>query len=236
MKLRKIALICLFTLSCNLAIASESTSSKLSGSHVTDNTSTEGVTSVSEEALFKKLIHTESRGYQFGRDGSPLTSPKGAIGAAQVMPNTAPEAARLAGLEWNSWKYRNDREYNKALGKAYFSSQLFKYNGNHVLALAAYNAGPGSVDKWLKRFGDPRTGEISNKQFIKLIPFLETQNYVASILDKTLFNSSEILKSSIRTKGSEHQFEFRDTHPGFRFTLSVEQKFVSGNGKLVGGL
>lgn len=152
------------------------------------------------------------------------------------MPETAPEAAKLAGLEWSAWRYRNDETYNKALGRAYLDSQLDKYDGNHVLALAAYNAGPGSVDKWLKRYGDPRNGEISNKQFIQLIPFLETQAYVASILNGTP-GKFRYTPSGKKMKLSEgHKVEFRDTHPGFTFSLAVNQTFSTGNGKLVGGL
>ncbi|MBT0667031.1 transglycosylase SLT domain-containing protein [Novosphingobium profundi] len=79
------------------------------------------------------------------RDGSFRTSPAGAIGPAQVMPATAPEAARLAGLEWSDAKYRSDPAYNEALGQAYYREMLRQFDGDPVKAAAAYNAGPGSA-------------------------------------------------------------------------------------------
>lgn len=99
--------------------------------------------------------------------GNFLTSPKGAVGPAQVMPGTAPEAARLAGLKWDEKRYRTDPEYNKALGEAYFKEQLRTF-GDPDLAAAAYNAGPGAVEKALKKGGD----------WLSHLP-AETQDYVA---------------------------------------------------------
>jgi hypothetical protein len=101
---------------------------------------------------FSKMIRQESRGKQFDRNGRPLTSSAGAIGIAQVMPKTAPEAAKLAGLPFDDNRYRNDPEYNLALGKAYYEKQLADF-GNEQLAAAAYNAGPGAVRSALKKGG-----------------------------------------------------------------------------------
>lgn len=101
---------------------------------------------------FSKMIRQESRGKQFDRNGRPLTSSAGAIGIAQVMPKTAPEAAKLAGLPFDDNRYRNDPEYNLALGKAYYEKQLADF-GDEQLAAAAYNAGPGAVRSALKKGG-----------------------------------------------------------------------------------
>lgn len=140
------------------------------------------VTNTPQEAqLFSSIIWQESGGNQFGKDGAPLVSEKGAVGAAQVMEDTGPEAARLAGLPWDRDKWLNDPRYNVQLGKAYFGAQMQKYDNNPVLAVAAYNAGPGAVDGWIKQFGDPRTGAISNAQFAAAIPYDETRNYVAKV-------------------------------------------------------
>lgn len=236
MKFTKLTLLTLLFLGCSPTFASQDTTEHVTGSLTGQDNENVSPPSLSADDLFNKLLHQESRGNQFGKNGQPLTSPKGAVGIAQVMPETAPEAARLAGLEWSAWRYRNDETYNKALGRAYLDSQLDKYDGNHVLALAAYNAGPGSVDKWLKRYGDPRNGEISNKQFIQLIPFLETQAYVANILNGTSGKFRYTPSKRKMPLGEGHKVEFRDTHPGFTFSLAVNQTFSSGNGKLVGGL
>ncbi|EFP3115178.1 transglycosylase SLT domain-containing protein [Salmonella enterica subsp. enterica serovar Heidelberg] len=135
----------------------------------------------SESQLFSAMIWQESGGNQYGKDGSPLVSPKGAVGVAQVMEDTGPEAARLAGVEWDRDKWLNDPRYNAKLGHAYFGAQMKKYDNNPVLAVAAYNAGPGAVDGWIEQFGDPRTGAISNEQFAAAIPYDETRNYVAKV-------------------------------------------------------
>lgn len=137
---------------------------------------------ISSDDLFTAAVSQESGGRQFGNDGSPLTSSAGAVGVAQVMPGTAPEAARLAGMPWDEQRFKTDAQYNHALGKAYLDQQLKKYDGNPVLALAAYNAGPGKVDEWIKQIGDPRAGEISNEGFANSIPFGETQDYVAKVM------------------------------------------------------
>ncbi|KYO13492.1 transglycosylase SLT domain-containing protein [Enterobacter kobei] len=135
----------------------------------------------SESQLFSAMIWQESGGNQYGKDGAPLVSPKGAVGVAQIMEDTGPEAARLAGVSWDRDKWLNDPRYNAKIGQAYFGAQMKKYNNNPVLAVAAYNAGPGAVDNWIKQFGDPRTGAVSNEQFAAAIPYDETRNYVAKV-------------------------------------------------------
>lgn len=122
----------------------------------------------------------ESGGRQFGADGKPLTSKAGAVGVAQVMEATGPEAARLAGVPWDRDRWMNDPLYNAALGAAY-SREQFKNFRDPVLALAAYNAGPGRVQEVLQKVGDPRTGAVSHQQFLGALP-RETQGYVTSII------------------------------------------------------
>lgn len=123
------------------------------------------------DKAFNILTGTESGGKQFGSDGKPLTSPKGAIGVAQVMPDTAPEAAKLAGLPWDESRYKNDPEYNKALGRAYFQKQIQDFGGNLAQAYAAYNAGPGATQKALDKAKKDGGDWLAN------LPD-ETQNYV----------------------------------------------------------
>lgn len=143
--------------------------------------------------LFDRLLKQESGGRQFNADGTVVTSQVGATGIAQIMPETGPEAARMAGLAWDPEKFKNDSEYNRTLGKAYFNNMREKY-GSNALALAAYNAGPGMVDDWINgtnktgknasglKLGDPRKGETTLGEFISRIPFKETREYVPAIL------------------------------------------------------
>lgn len=125
-------------------------------------------------SLWPALINQESGGSQ------GAVSPKGAIGAAQVMPDTAPEAARLAGLPFDPNRLKTDRAYNEALGQAYLQKQLQTFGGDQAKALAAYNMGPGSADKGngvaglVQKYGD---------QWLDHAP-AETQNYVKSILGR----------------------------------------------------
>jgi len=121
--------------------------------------------------VFPRMVGVESRGNQFGRDGKPLTSRAGAIGVAQVMPGTAPEAAKLAGVPFDDNLYRTDRAYNYALGEAYYNEQLRVF-GNKRLAAAAYNAGPGAVRRALQRGGP--------NGWINHVP-RETQKYVRDV-------------------------------------------------------
>lgn len=128
------------------------------------------------DALPALVIQAES-------GGDPMAvSPKGARGLMQLMPDTAKEMAGELGIDYDEERLTSDPQYNMALGTAYLNKMLGKYNGNPALALAAYNAGPGSVDKWIKENGDPRTGEISDQEFIEKIPFAETRNYASKIV------------------------------------------------------
>lgn len=134
------------------------------------------------DQLFSAMIRAESGGNQFDNNGSPLMSSKGAVGIAQVTEATGPEAAQLAGLSWDRDKWLNDPRYNATIGHAYFQSQMKRYGGDSVLAVAAYNAGHGQVDKWINQIGDPRKGEISSAEFAAKIPFEETRNYVSKVV------------------------------------------------------
>lgn len=127
-------------------------------------------------ALVDRVIQQESGGRV------DAVSPKGARGIMQLMPDTAREMAAELGLEFNEARLTTDARYNKQLGSAYLGKMLDRYDGEHALALAAYNAGPGRVDEWLQRNGDPRRGEISVGAWIERIPFQETRDYTHKIL------------------------------------------------------
>ena len=109
-----------------------------------------GVVGVDSHTLYTQgIIPIESNGQQF-KDGRPLTSPKGAVGISQMLPSTGPEAAKLAGLEWDEQRFYNDEKYNAALGEAYFSDLNRRY-GNPVMAAAAYNGGQGNLASAIDR-------------------------------------------------------------------------------------
>ncbi|WP_404789590.1 transglycosylase SLT domain-containing protein [Altericista sp. CCNU0014] len=104
-----------------------------------------------------------------------IQSVAGAMGLMQLMPETAAEVASQLKLE----TYRlEDPSDNIRLGTWYLNSTHQTYQGNSMLAIASYNAGPGSVAKWLQTL-DTRDADI----FVETIPFDETQGYVKSVLE-----------------------------------------------------
>ena len=134
----------------------------------------------SVDTVWSALINQESGGKQLRRDGTPVTSPKGALGIAQIMPDTGPEAARLAGLPWDPNRLRTDADYNEKLGKAYLAKQLQTFGGDMTKALAAYNMGPGDAKK-----GNGVAGLVAKygDQWLEHAP-QETQNYVATVTQR----------------------------------------------------
>ena len=120
---------------------------------------------------FGKILQIESGGRHFAPSGQVLTSPAGALGIAQIMPTTGPEAAKLAGLDWDPAKLANDPSYNAALGQAYYNKQLATF-GDPSKAAAAYNAGPTAVQKAITK------AATQGGVYTDYLP-QETKNYVA---------------------------------------------------------
>jgi soluble lytic murein transglycosylase len=104
------------------------------------------------------------------------SSPAGAQGLMQLMPGTARQMAGKAGMPFGNVAVLHDPAINIELGSQYLAGLLTRYQGNRVLALAAYNAGPSRVDRWLKDANDPMD------VFIESIPFYETREYVQAVL------------------------------------------------------
>ena len=112
-------------------------------------------------------------------------SRSGAKGLLQVMPATAREVSGRLGLAYSRSRLREDRGYNIALGSAYLAELLETFGGDRALALAAYNAGPNRVEEWLRIYGDPRSAEVDPIDWIELVPFAETRNYIQRVLEST---------------------------------------------------
>jgi hypothetical protein len=141
-----------------------------------------------DEDIFERgIIPAESAGRQLTREGHPLLSPKGATGIAQIMPGTAPEAAKLAGLPMDMERLKYDEGYNRALGRAYFGEQLRQF-GTPELAAAAYNAGPGRVRQALAR------AEREGGDVMSYLP-AETRAYVPTVMGKAGLGGGNIDRS-----------------------------------------
>ncbi len=120
---------------------------------------------------------------QFDRNA---TSHAGARGLMQLMPGTARETAGKVALAYRPEALNSDIQYNIQLGSTYFKRMLSYYGGSYPLAVAAYNAGPGNVNKWLAANGDPRSGSIAILDWIEAIPIFETRNYVQRVLENAV--------------------------------------------------
>jgi soluble lytic murein transglycosylase len=130
------------------------------------------------------MIHAISRQEsQFDRQ---IVSHAGARGLMQLMPGTARETAGKMGLDYDYSRLTSDPQYNIMLGSSFFARLLDQYAGNYVLAVAAYNAGPGNVRKWLTANGDPRMPGVDVVDWIEAIPFTETRGYVQRVLENAV--------------------------------------------------
>jgi soluble lytic murein transglycosylase len=120
---------------------------------------------------------------QFDRNA---VSHAGARGMMQLMPATAREWAGKTGQPYDYMRLTTDPAYNMSIGTAYFAMLLDRYGGNHVLAVAAYNAGPGNVAKWIAANGDPRLPGADVVAWIEAIPLSETRHYVQHVLENAV--------------------------------------------------
>jgi soluble lytic murein transglycosylase len=119
-----------------------------------------------DAALIAAVIYSESK-------FSDQTSAAGARGLMQITPETAKEIERHSGGTTFEMSDLSDPEINIRYGTYVLRELLERYEGDEVAALAAYNAGPGNVDKW-------GGSDLS----LDSIPFPETRAYVAEVLEK----------------------------------------------------
>jgi soluble lytic murein transglycosylase len=110
----------------------------------------------------------------------------GARGLMQLMPGTARETSGKISMAYRPDALTIDTDYNIALGATYIERMLDYYDGSYPLAIAAYNGGPGNVNKWLRAYGDPRTGSIDIMDWIEKIPLSETRDYVYRVLENAV--------------------------------------------------
>lgn len=125
------------------------------------------------------IVRQES---QFDRQ---IVSHAGARGLMQLMPGTAREQAGKLGISYSPGAL-NDPSYNIMLGSSYFQRMLDYYGGSYPLAVAAYNAGPGNVNRWIRANGDPRLPGADMLRWIEQIPIYETKNYVQRVLENAV--------------------------------------------------
>lgn len=109
-------------------------------------------------------------------------SPSGALGFMQLLPGTAKETAKRNDMGYSTSRLY-EPDYNMTLGSMYLKRMINNYDGSYVMAIAAYNAGPGNVRKWVQLFGTPENNLTHAINWIETIPFSETRNYVQRVLE-----------------------------------------------------
>ena len=131
-----------------------------------------------EPSLLLGVARQES---MFRRDAK---SPAGARGLLQLIPSTARLVAKRAKQPYDLDRLLADHDYNAALGAEYLELLIDRFDGSLPLVLAAYNAGPLRVKRWLEKHGDPRESDHhALVDWIELIPYSETRNYVQRVLE-----------------------------------------------------
>lgn len=130
------------------------------------------------------IIHAIAR--QESQFDRAAISRAGARGLMQLMPGTAREQADKIGLSYDTTALTSDIGYNIQLGSTYFQRLLDRFGGSYPLAVAAYNAGAGNVNKWIAANGDPRLPGADMVKWIENIPFFETRNYVQRVLENAV--------------------------------------------------
>jgi soluble lytic murein transglycosylase len=112
-----------------------------------------------------------------------VVSPAQAYGLMQVTPDAGKYVCKKYGASYDLGRLKNDPVYNAALGAAELGGLIEDYRGSYIMTFAAYNAGRGSVKKWIDRYGDPRDPKIDAVDWVEQIPFAETRNYVQRIME-----------------------------------------------------
>ena len=132
---------------------------------------------IPESAFILSIIRQES---EFDLSAN---SHAGAKGLMQLMPYTAKLVAKQAKLPYVKSRLTTDPEYNINLGSHYIAGLILDYDGAYPFAIAAYNAGPNRVKYWKKINKDPQKKQIDYVDWIELIKFRETRNYVQRVLE-----------------------------------------------------
>jgi len=132
---------------------------------------------IPESAFILSIIRQES---EFDLSAN---SHAGAKGLMQLMPYTAKLVAKQAKLPYSRSRLTTDPEYNINLGSHYIAGLILNYDGAYPFAIAAYNAGPNRVKYWKRINKDPQKKQIDYVNWIELIKFRETRNYVQRVLE-----------------------------------------------------
>jgi soluble lytic murein transglycosylase len=133
------------------------------------------------DPMERAIVHAIAR--QESAFDPTAMSHAGARGLMQMMPATARETARRAGLPFDWQKLGQDPLYAARMGAAHLNDLLKEWRGSYILTFAAYNAGSPNVKKWIAAYGDPRDPGVDAVDWVERIPFSETRNYVQRVME-----------------------------------------------------
>ena len=114
---------------------------------------------------------------------SPVATSSGPTDSLSTTRRSGRRAFFSQGLGYSRSRLISDASYNLTLGQTYLAGLLTQFDGSYVLSIAGYNAGPHRVRRWLKEFGDPRTKDVDVIDWVEMIPFDETRNYVQRVME-----------------------------------------------------
>ena len=169
-----------------------------------------------EKALIYGITRQES---EFNKNAR---SHAGARGLMQILPGTAKILARKHKVRYRRADLTRKPAYNVRLGSAFLNDLVKKFNGSYIMAIAGYNAGPGRIPQWIKRLGNPKTGEVDPVDWIEGIPFNETRNYVKRVMEnvqvyRTLFGAKPVPLTADLSRGGKLQ-----THASTEMNCTID--------------
>lgn len=181
---------------------------------------------IAADKLAEAVMWQESRG------NANAVSPKGAVGTMQTMPGTLTDPGYGVRPAAN-----NSPEELERVGRDYLKAMVREYDGSIPLALAAYNAGPGNVNKWISNgtVPDPRKRGVSEQEFYEAIPFAETKDYVAKVTDRagspvtdsTGSDGAPVGDPNYQPNGSGRSVRERSFDPSAQLLPELEGRFAA---------
>lgn len=131
-----------------------------------------------------------------------------AYGMMQMINATAKATARKHRIRYDVNRLASDGDYAAKMGALHLNDLLDMWDGSYILAAVSYNAGPTRASRWIKKYGDPRTGEIDAIDWVEKIPFSETRNYVMRVME-----NMQVYRARLNQNSTQNQLE-RDLRTG----------------------
>lgn len=155
----------------------------------------------------------------------------GARGVMQLIPSTAQITAQKEGLTYSRSALLDDPVYNMTIGSAHLSHLMDRFDGSLILTFAAYNAGAARADQWIASYGDPRLDGVDPVDWVELIPFSETRNYVQRVLEniqvyRGRLNDAPIpgrLSADLERGGAHNRVAHNQSVPSFTLAAAAQR-------------